>query len=468
MTEDAELIREINEKNDSASYREAFELSDKALAADGNNYSLWIGRGNALYGLREYREAEESYLKAADLNKDDVVALANLAGLYFEERRYEDGLAVCDDAISRNPGYLNTYIHQGNLFSGQERYMEALQAYKAAELIAPDDPLVMFNTANALAMTENYDRAADYFARLLEKTPDDQEYLYALAAMQEKMEDYASAARTYLRMLATVDSPFVHIMLSGCLYSLQLQDKQNEAMELTDAWLDAFPDNPVALHALETLKEAPEVKRASAEYVEELFDAFADSFDSVLEGLAYRAPLQVAKAVKKLSLNENAAVLDLGCGTGLCGAGLKKENVVFASLTGVDLSEKMLGKAQARGIYTNLEQSDLLAFLPEHPAAFDLIVSADVFTYLGDLSDLLAAMSAALKKGGYAVFTVSENTKDPDSYGIEPSGRFTHGRNYVVSGLKENNLEVLSAACVELRQELGAPVYGLLVISRKI
>lgn len=468
MTDEAGLIREINEKNDSGRCREALELADKALALDKDNYSLWIGRGNALYGLQQYRDAEESYLKAADLNKEDVVALANLAGVYFEEKRFEDGLAVCDEAISRNPGYLNTYIHQGNLLSGQERYPEALQAYKAAELIAPDDLLVMFNTANALAMTEHYDRAADYFRRLLEESPQDQEYLYALAAMQEKMEDYASAARTYLSMLSAEDSPLIHIMLSGCLYSLQLQGKQTEAMELTDTWLDAFPDNPVALHALETLKHAPEVKRASAEYVEELFDAFADSFDAVLEGLAYRAPLQVAKAVKKLSLSDSACILDLGCGTGLCGAGLKKENVSFSRLTGVDLSEKMLEKARARGIYTDLEQSDLLAFLPGHPAQFDLIVSADVFTYLGDLSELLAAMGGALKKGGYAVFTVSENTKDPDTYGIEPSGRFTHGRNYVVSGLEQNNFEVLSSVSVELRQELGAPVYGLLVISRKI
>lgn len=468
MTETAELIREINGMNDSGRYREALELVGRALASDKDNYSLWIGRGNALYGLGQYAEAEESYLKAADLNEEDVVALANLAGVYFEEKRFKDGLAVCDDAIARNPAYLNTYIHQGNLLSGQERYEEALQAYKAAELIAPDDPLVMFNTANALAMTEHYERAADYFRRLLEETPQDQEYLYALAAMQEKMEDYALAAGTYLRMLAVQDSPLIHIMLSGCLYSLQLQNKQAEAMELTDAWLNAFPDNPVALHALETLKEAPEVKRASAEYVEELFDAFAESFDSVLEGLAYRAPLQVAKAVKNLDLNEDAAVLDLGCGTGLCGAGLKNENISFASLTGVDLSEKMLEKARSRGIYTYLEQSDLLAFLPQHPAAFDLVVSADVFTYLGDLSDLLAGMAGAVKHGGYAVFTVSENIKDPDTYGIEPSGRFTHGKNYIVSGLRENNFEVLSAVSVELRQELGAPVYGLLVICKKI
>lgn len=59
-----------------------------------------------------------------------------------------------------------------------------------------------------------------------------------------------------------------------------------------------FPGNPVALHTLETLKNSREVTRASAEYVRELFDAFADSFDSVLAGLAYQAPALVAAAVK--------------------------------------------------------------------------------------------------------------------------------------------------------------------------
>lgn len=48
------------------------------------------------------------------------------------------------------------------------------------------------------------------------------------------------------------------------------------------------------------------------------------------------------------------------------------------------MSDGMLEKARARKIYDELRQADITVFSREN--AFDLVVSADVLTYLGDLS----------------------------------------------------------------------------------
>ena len=467
MTTD-DLIATVNSLNDRTEYRAALDAVLPALSDEAADYALWIGAGNAYYGLKRFDEAERAYLKAAALNPQDVVSLSNLAGVYFETEAYDKGMAVCDRALERRPDYANVWIHRGNILSSLNRYPEAEEAYRKAMKTDPDDVLVQFNMANVLTMTGKNDEAEKIYEHLLQKAPQDIEYLFAYASFREKQEAFDKAAELYLRILDVRPDDTTHITLSGCLYNLLLQGKTDRVMELTDRWLTAFPDNPAALHTLETLKNSKDLKRASPAYVQELFDAFAESFDSVLEGLSYQAPALIADAVKELPFDHPPAVLDLGCGTGLCAAAMKGQGVKTESLTGIDLSAGMLEKARSKGLYTRLYQEDITSFLPSCPDCFDLAVSADVLTYLGDLSDVFSGLSAAVKTGGRLVFTVSENRENENGFALEPSGRFMHGRQYVATVLEKNRFRTDKILSVELRQELGQPVQGLLFVAGKI
>ncbi len=463
----SETVTLINSKNDREEYDSALKTALEALKKQKGNYSLWIAAGNAYYGLKDFEHAEQAYKQASVLNQKDVVSLSNLAGVYFETKHYEQGLNVCQQALQRDSDYTNIYIHQGNMLSCLNRYDEAISAYQKALEKVPDDPLVLYNMAYACSMTPQTKKTKSYYERLLSQCPDDPEYLFAYASFLEKTEQLDEAAQTYLALLAVKEEPSTHIMLSGCLYNMLLLHQNERVYQLTDQWLERFPDNPVACHMLKTLK-GNEVKRASADYVKELFDAFAESFDSVLEGLSYQAPYLVAQAVENIAFASLPSILDLGCGTGLCAQALKEKNISFSTMVGVDLSPQMLEKAAGRKLYTSLEENDFLSFLPLHSDQFDLIISADAFTYLGDLSELFKGMQNALKKKGKAVFTVSLNQDDPDHYALEPSGRFMHGEKYIKNELKNNSLHLESVSFVELRQELGNPVYGLLAICEKI
>ncbi|MBO4520075.1 MAG: tetratricopeptide repeat protein [Alphaproteobacteria bacterium] len=466
MMSSDDLIAAVNEKNNRAEYQAALDLAEQALKEQSTDYAVWIGAGNAYYGLKRFDEAEKAYLKAISLSSTDVIALANLAGVYFETSRFEEGLSVCDQALARQPDYVNALIHRGNMLSSLNKGAEAIESYRKALEIKPDDPLVLFNLASALITEKQTDSATEIFGRLLAIDPDNPEYLYSYAQLSEEKEEYERAAETYLRLLQVKEDEMTHVILSGCLYNLQMQGKTEQVLYFADEWLRLFPDNPVALHVLETLKEPESLKRASAAYVRELFDAFADSFDSVLTGLDYQAPALVASAVKSISFKQLPETLDLGCGTGLCAAALKDQNVSWSSLTGVDLSSEMLKKAEQRHLYTELCREDIISFLPSNPNRFDLVVSADVFTYIGDLSKVFSGLFAAVRSGGYIVFTVSEN-EDENGYALEPSGRFMHGRLYVSKEI-EPFFHVEKVQSVTLRQELGKPVSGLLIIGKKI
>ena len=114
-------------------------------------------------------------------------------------------------------------------------------------------------------------------------------------------------------------------------------------------WLKLAPDDAQALHYLAAFGGADIPERASDRYVEQEFDGFANSFDARLADLNYRAPELVGEAVARLLGDERGQrqILDVGCGTGLCGPHLRP----FARrLVGVDLSAGMLDRARQRGL----------------------------------------------------------------------------------------------------------------------
>src|SRR6202012_4484032 len=105
--------------------------------------------------------------------------------------------------------------------------------------------------------------------------------------------------------------------------------------------------------------------------------------------LKYEAPQLLHAALQRpgqLPRESGLRILDLGCGTGLCGPLLRPW---AARLVGVDLSPKMLSKAAARGVYDQLNCAELTQWLAEEAQPFDVIVCADVLCYFGDLAQAL-------------------------------------------------------------------------------
>jgi SAM-dependent methyltransferase len=97
--------------------------------------------------------------------------------------------------------------------------------------------------------------------------------------------------------------------------------------------------------------------------------------------------------------------LDLGCGFGWFCRWARAHGA--ASVLGLDLSEKMLARAQAetndaaiRYARADLEQADLAA------GAFDLAYSSLAFHYVADFAGLVRKIHAALAPSGKLVFSI--------------------------------------------------------------
>ena len=156
-------------------------------------------------------------------------------------------------------------------------------------------------------------------------------------------------------------------------------------------------------------------------------------------------------------------VMDLGCGTGLCAPLFRG---MAGTLVGVDLSPQMLDRARQRKLYDRLVLGEITEELRKKRNAYDLIVSADVFIYVGALEAVFDAATRALRPGGWFAFSI-ESEEGGDGFVLRASGRYAHSIAYIsrlaeAAGLREVHLQKSV-----LRMDKGQPIDGYIVVLEK-
>src|SRR5213078_4445619 len=119
-------------------------------------------------------------------------------------------------------------------------------------------------------------------------------------------------------------------------------DRLNDEAGAIAEWKEAArlqPDWIEPRYYLSAAKAGDAPSSAPARYVTKLFDKYAHDFDRhLLRQLEYKAPELIADAIRRAGVQHAAEVIDLGCGTGLGGLGVRS---LAGRLVGVDLSPKM-------------------------------------------------------------------------------------------------------------------------------
>jgi len=205
-------------------------------------------------------------------------------------------------------------------------------------------------------------------------------------------------------------------------------------------------------------------------YIEGLFDDYADRFDAALVGrLDYSVPGKLMQLISQHMPGPYGHVVDLGCGTGLFGAEIQRD---CTYLEGFDLSENMLAKAEAKGLYQHLARADLLlepsasglfGSLAAHRA--DLVAAADVMIYLGPLQTVFANAAALLKPTGSFAFSV-EKSASVTGFDLLPSLRYAHSAAYVEATLAAHGMQAFAIEETAIRMDAGKPIVGLLFLAR--
>ena len=275
---------------------------------------------------------------------------------------------------------------------------------------------------------------------------------------------YAAAQDCYQRVLEL--APDRCDAVWGIAECHAAQDEVDRAITWYRRYLDFVPDEPEALHMLAALGDRPPPGRASDGYVAAYFDRFAEDFDrQLVDELDYQAPQllydAVAPCINEVGLQLD--ILDLGCGTGLCGCLFRRH---ANRLDGADLSPVMLEHARERGVYDTLTAGEISTHLMGLPHQYDVLIAGDVLAYFGRLSGLFRGVARAAREG--ALFAFSVESQRRSGYRLTPSGRYTHGRRYITRLAAAAGLREVSVTREQLRYEYGEPVMGDIWVFEKL
>ncbi|MCA0918896.1 class I SAM-dependent DNA methyltransferase [Pseudooceanicola nanhaiensis] len=243
----------------------------------------------------------------------------------------------------------------------------------------------------------------------------------------------------------------------------EFREAAGDAPGAIAAWQEALRCDPSdrlgAGLKRDLIRRVPLSEAMPSAFVEALFDQYATKFETALvDQLDYCAPDLLRRGLE--GQGRFARMLDLGCGTGLAGVALRD---LCDWMAGYDISAGMLAEARAKGIYDLLEKRDLSALEPVEPA-YDLIVAADVFIYLGALEQIVSWCVGALRPGGTLAFTV-ERGEAPVA--LRDSRRFAHSADYVAQLLQDAGFADVTLVAAPLRRDRGAEVEGLVVTARR-
>lgn len=224
------------------------------------------------------------------------------------------------------------------------------------------------------------------------------------------------------------------------------------------------PDSPLAYYFMRLLGHR-DFSAPLAGEVLDLFQGYAESFDAhLLEELDYVGHRRLAEFVQRAMPGGRLAhLLDLGCGTGLCGR-LLRDNATL--LSGVDLAPAMVAEARRLGGYDVLYAAEaVFALCTYRDGSLDAIVAADVFGYVGDLTALLAECRRVLAPQGFVAFSVEASAGD-DGFVMTPKRRVAFGARYLRQLAGQVGFAHCDLEAAALRSERGEPVPGYLVMLR--
>lgn len=438
--------------------KKAFET---AINLNPNYVDAHYNLGILFANLGENQAAIKELEKTLQLNPNHAAAYGQLAEVYLHTDNYQKAIDNYQNRLQLQPNQADAWFGLGTAFLHAKHYEKAIKAFEEVLIIDSTYPECNHNLATAYVHAGDTEKALNYYFRQLEFEPLLESYFNIGVLLMNKERN--KEAITYLEHAAKMQPNYLPIHLNlGAIY---LKTGQlSKAIAHYEQALIIEPENQEVAHILAAIKQEQTPEAAPTEYVQNLFDQYATYYDQHLTSyLHYQAPAKIFAAIEQaIDLDEKQRdILDLGCGTGLSGERFYR----FAKhLIGIDISEEMIAQAKEKNIYDELIVADIQDALANYHD-IDIIISADVFTYIGDLQELFAKAYQALKPGGLFAFTVEKTETDP--YILQKNVRYAHSEKYLKKLIQTHQFKQIRFENFVLRQQHKKPVSGYLILLKR-
>ncbi len=412
-----------------------------------------------LHTKGRYSEAKNKYVDILTALPDNISVLGNLGIVCRDLHQLDEAISYCQRAVDIAPDDPTQHINLGAVFEAKADLPQAKNCYKAALQILPTHPKALNNLGKIYHIEGNSEKALTYLEKALSVEPNYPLALNNVGVILSERGDVRSAI-PYLEKSYSLESqnPETLYNLAGLYNCL---DQHEQAAEMLQLLLDLDPEHKLAQHMLAAVTEKT-TDMAPGEYVAETFDRYANRFDEHLQGkLEYTAPSVLADMLSKTAAGRFfQSTLDLGCGTGLSGQAFRH---LCGSLTGVDISSKMLAKAEEKSIYDRLQCEEIYGFLKKNRGKYDLFLAIDVFIYLGRLDVFFSAIGQVAQKDAIVACSIEQHDGAED-FVLRKSGRYAHSPGYLLAMAKDSGFASLCGQAHVIRKEDKVSIPGMLYI----
>ncbi|MCK4869574.1 MAG: tetratricopeptide repeat protein [Gammaproteobacteria bacterium] len=477
----------------------AVKYYNKALKIEPNYAVAHNSIATILYAQNFFQQAEKHYQLALTINPEYADAHFNYALLLIKQNKKTEALTHLDSALKIEPDHpalhckkaeilhhaATHHIRHPVLDTGS-RSTHSVQHSKHAidSAVKPQ---------NDTEQLQNYELALYHYKEALKLDPLNTEIFHNIGAIFIEQGEPIAALKYFLRQLQIAPN-FDAFYNIGVIYNYQ--DRFNDAIQyfkealkldpnhiathinMAAIYLNVAdfkkaeqhyihiqklqPDNTEINYILDAIHQNEAPKTAPQTYIKHLFDQYAPYYDEHLtKTLNYNVPQILRASIEPFlpaETSDSYTVLDLGCGTGLAGATMRKQ---ATKLIGIDLSAKMIAIAKQKNIYDELHVADINDALAKYTDV-DLIIAADTFVYLGDLDTLLTNIKQTLTPSGIFAFSVEKTYTYP--YHLQQTARFAHSKKYIEKLADKLNLTILTCDNIKLRKEQSTIIEGYVFV----
>ena len=213
-------------------------------------WDVHFSLGRVLFDQKRYDEAI-AVCRVAIEQRPDHAKAHNITGAALHRLgRFEEAEIYLRRAIQINPQIQNTHAHLGAALSEQGRLEEAITAYRVAIEQRPDHFEVLFNLGALFNTLERFEEAEIYLRRAIQINPQDtdshQELAKVLFQMGQDAQDNEQlevATEYYMRALEI--DPHYTKAIRRLAHLRSEQQRYDEALELFQRLIDINPSDAV-------------------------------------------------------------------------------------------------------------------------------------------------------------------------------------------------------------------------------
>ena len=461
---DIETVRQLHQAGELEQAKAGYLAILRDYPHESNEMHAWIlnNLGTIFYKQNNFADAIDVYRHALAIQINYIDAYYNLGLALVKQGLLHDAVANYQVLLNYAPTHDAARFHLACIYMQQDKIDQALTEFLVIEAAQPYHFETQTNLATCYLKKGALNEAKQHYANALLLMPDDEQILFNLGVITMQQGYLDQSIQYYQRTLQVNPNLFAaHNNLGVAFLAKQ---HASFALQHFKHALRLQPENKAIAYIVNVLSENKKLLSAPSDYVKALFDGYADHYEPhLLNALDYKIPQQLKDAaVSVMGARTELDILDLGCGTGLCGVLFKP---YAKTLVGVDLSENMLAVAAEKNCYDKLIVSDISLFLADKVDQYDVVLAGDVLVYFGELEGIFSELYRALRKKGFLIFN-TEICEDP-AFKMNQSGRFSHQKKYIDALAEKNAFSIIQYQAVVTRMQHDGPVQGHLYVLQK-